>query len=96
MDEAQEAEGKSFASSASSVWSAHWVDLSLARTQGFVVDVESLRAAIDDEDAWQQEYCCRFLSHAAHYIPPELVVAAEHPGCTIVAPPSRSHSPAAL
>ena len=86
VDEAQEAEGKSFASSASSVWSAHWVDLSLARTQGFVVDVESLRAAIDDEDAWQQEYCCRFLSHAAHYIPPELVVAAEHPAAT-TAPP---------
>lgn len=95
VDEAQEAEGKSFASSASSVWSAHWVDLSLARTQGFVVDVESLRAAIDDEDAWQQEYCCRFLSHAAHYIPPELVVAAEHPACTVLAPPSRSHSPSA-
>jgi phage FluMu gp28-like protein len=95
VDEAQEAEGKSFASSASSVWSAHWVDLSLARTQGFVVDVESLRAAIDDEDAWQQEYCCRFLSHAAHYIPPELVVAAEHPGRTVLAPPSRSHSPSA-
>ena len=95
VDEAQEAEGKSFASSASSVWSAHWVDLSLARTQGFVVDVESLRAAIDDEDAWQQEYCCRFLSHAAHYIPPELVVAAEHPACTVLALPSRSHSPSA-
>ena len=89
VGEAQEAEEKSFASSASSassVWSAHWVDLSLARTQGFVVDVESLRAAIDDEDAWQQEYCCQFLSHAAHYIPPELVVAAEHPAAT-TAPP---------
>ncbi len=65
-----------------SVWSAHWVDLFTARTQGFVVDVESLRAAIGDEDAWQQEYCCRFLSQAAHFIPPELVVAAEHPAAT--------------
>ncbi|MBI2957011.1 MAG: hypothetical protein HYY26_06855 [Acidobacteria bacterium] len=79
-----------------SVWSAHWVDLSSARRQGFVVDVESLRAALADEDAWQQEYCCRFLSQAAHYIPPELVVAAEHPGGTNLLPPSRSHSPAAL
>ncbi len=101
VEEAKDAKEKSFASSAScassasSVWSAHWVDLSLARAQGFVVDVESLRAAIDDEDAWQQEYCCRFLSHAAHYIPPELVVAAEHPACTVLAPPSRSHSPSA-
>src|SRR3989338_2638983 len=62
-----------------SLWSPHWVDLASARTQGFVVDVESLRAAIADEDAWQQEYCCRFLADAAHYLPPELVVAAEHP-----------------
>jgi len=61
------------------VFSPHWVDLASARTQGFVVDVESLRAAIADEDAWQQEYCCRFLADAAHYLPPELVVAAEHP-----------------
>ena len=62
-----------------SIWSPHWVDLASACTQGFVVDVESLRAAIADEDAWQQEYCCRFLADAAHYLPPELVVAAEHP-----------------
>jgi len=64
------------------LWSPHWVDLLSARTQGFVVDVESLRAAIADEDAWQQEYCCRFLADAAHYLPPELVVAAEHPAAT--------------
>src|SRR3989338_6003047 len=65
--------------SPATVFSPHWVDLASARTQGFVVDVESLRAAIADEDAWQQEYCCRFLADAAHYLPPELVVAAEHP-----------------
>jgi len=65
--------------SPATVFSPHWVDLHSARTQGFVVDVESLRAAIADEDAWQQEYCCRFLADAAHYLPPELVVAAEHP-----------------
>ncbi len=58
-------------------WSAHWVDLGEARAQGFKVDVEALRAAIADDDAWQQEYCCRFLSEASHFIPPELVVAAE-------------------
>ncbi len=68
------------------VWSSHWVDLALARTLGFVVDVESLRAAIGDEESWQQEYCCRFLSQSAHYLPPELVVAAEHPAAT-TAPP---------
>ena len=69
------------------IWSPHWVSLPHARAQGFVVDVESLRAAISDEDAWQQEYCCRFLTEAAHYLPPELVVAAEHPAATTSLPP---------
>ncbi|MFQ5724030.1 MAG: terminase large subunit domain-containing protein, partial [Terriglobia bacterium] len=76
-------EGSAFSAS---IWSPHRVDLPTARAQGFVVDVESLRAAIGDEDAWQQEYCCRFLSDAAHYIPPELVVAAEHPAATTTPP----------
>ncbi len=64
-------------------WSAHWVDLAEARAEGFRVDVEALRAAIGDEDAWQQEYCCRFLSDAAYFIPPELVVAAESSAATL-------------
>jgi len=63
-------------------WGAHWVDLGEARAQGFKVDVEALRAAIADDDAWQQEYCCRFLSEASHFIPPELVVAAESSSAT--------------
>ncbi len=63
-------------------WSAHWVDLGEARAQGFKVDVEALRSAIADDDAWQQEYCCRFLSEASHFIPPELVVAAESSSAT--------------
>ena len=79
-----------------SIWSPHWVDLASARTQGFVVDVESLRAAIADEDAWQQEYCCRFLADAAHYLPPELVVAAEHPraATTFFLPATSAQRPA--
>jgi len=69
-------------SSMHGIWSSHWVSLAHSRAEGFVVDVESLRAAISDEDAWQQEYCCRFLTEAAHFIPPEMVVAAEHPAAT--------------
>ena len=68
------------------IWSSHWVSLAHSRAEGFVVDVESLRAAISDEDAWQQEYCCRFLTEAAHFIPPEMVVAAEHPAATTSLP----------
>ena len=68
------------------IWSSHWVSLAHSRAEGFVVDVEALRAAISDEDAWQQEYCCRFLTEAAHFIPPEMVVAAEHPAATTSLP----------
>jgi phage FluMu gp28-like protein len=62
------------------------VSLTAARAQGFAVEVESLRAAIADEDAWQQEYCCRFLTDAAHYFPPELVAAAESSDATLAFP----------
>ncbi|MFQ5778930.1 MAG: terminase large subunit domain-containing protein, partial [Terriglobia bacterium] len=81
-----DAEANGFVAATGSPWSPHWVDLVTARAHGFVVDVESLRAAIADEDAWQQEYCCRFLTEAAHYIPPEMVVAAEHPAATTSLP----------
>jgi hypothetical protein len=59
------------------------VDLAEARAQGFDVDVEALRAAIGDQDAWEQEYCCRFLSDAAHFLPSELVVAGESSAATV-------------
>jgi len=72
-----------------SIFSPHWVDLAAARAQGFRVDVEALRAAIGDQDAWEQEYCCRFLSDAAHFLPPELVVAAESPTASVSTGESR-------
>src|SRR3989338_3649802 len=86
----------SFPVSPAPVFSPPWVDLASARPPGFVVDVESLRAAIADEDAWQQEYCCRFLADAAHYLPPELVVAAEHPraATTFFLPATSAQRPA--
>ncbi|MBI4462025.1 MAG: hypothetical protein HY653_03875, partial [Acidobacteria bacterium] len=70
------------------VWSAHWCDIHTARALGFDVDITSLRAAVDDEDTWQQEYCCQFLSDAAHYLPLELVVAAEYASPALAATPS--------
>jgi phage FluMu gp28-like protein len=39
--------------------------------QGFKIDIDALRAGVDD-DTWRQEYCCEFLSTAAQWIPPEL------------------------
>lgn len=54
-----------------SAWSAHRVTLWEAFEQGLKVDVAALRSGVDDE-TWQQEYCCEFISTASQWIGPEL------------------------
>jgi phage FluMu gp28-like protein len=54
-----------------SAWSPHRVTLLEAVAQGLKVDVEALRAGLDD-DTWRQEYNCEFISTAAQWISPEL------------------------
>ncbi|MEK7215639.1 MAG: hypothetical protein AAB289_08605, partial [Chloroflexota bacterium] len=68
-----------------------WCEMSTAHSLGFGVDLDSLRAAVDDEDTWQQEFCCQFLSDAAHYLPLELVVAAEYSPDSASTPPAPTH-----
>jgi len=52
-------------------WSAHRVTIHDAVEQGLKIDLEALRAGVDD-DTWRQEYCCEFLSSAEQWIPQEL------------------------
>jgi phage FluMu gp28-like protein len=52
-------------------WSAHRVTILDAVAQGLKIDIEALRAGVDD-DTWRQEYCCEFLSSAEQWIPQEL------------------------
>ncbi len=56
-------------------WSAHWCDVYQAIREGLKIDLNLLRAGCDDETAWQQEYCCQFVSSAENFIPPELLAA---------------------
>jgi len=56
-----------------SSWSGHRVDIYEAIRQGLSIDLELLRAGCNDESAWQQEYCCQFISTAENFIPPALV-----------------------
>jgi phage FluMu gp28-like protein len=37
--------------------------------------VAALRAGIDDEETWLQEFCCQFVSTAENFFPPELLAA---------------------
>lgn len=39
--------------------------------------IQTLRDGCPDEDIWQQEYCCKFISDATSYIPWELIQGAE-------------------
>jgi phage FluMu gp28-like protein len=52
-------------------WSAHRVTILDAVAQGLKIDIDALRAGVDD-DTWRQEFCCEFLSSAEQWIPPEL------------------------
>jgi len=55
------------------MWSGHRCDIYEAIRQGLNIDMQLLRAGCDDETAWQQEYCCQFISTAENFIPPALV-----------------------
>ena len=59
-------------------WSAHKTDIHEAILQGFCdrngkpLNAGELRDACLDDEMWQQEYCCTFLSTATQWISPEL------------------------
>ena len=61
--------------SPSSKWSPHSCDIYQAIQQGLRIDLELLRAGCEDEAAWQQEFCCQFISTAENFFPPDLLAA---------------------
>ncbi|HEV2492168.1 MAG TPA: terminase family protein [Terriglobia bacterium] len=52
-------------------WSGHWCDIAKAVRQGLRIDLDLLRAGVDEE-AWRQEFCCEFLSGGSQWIASEL------------------------
>ncbi len=67
-------------------WSAHRVRLEDAARQGLKVDVRLLRQGVEDEETWQQEFECVFLSDAANYIPLDLITACQSEQATTYLP----------
>ena len=59
-------------------WSKHKVDVYQAVQQGLDLDVQGLRAALDDEDGFRQEYLCEFLESASQFLSTELATQATH------------------
>ncbi|WP_157879077.1 terminase large subunit domain-containing protein [Pararhodospirillum photometricum] len=59
-------------------WSRHEVSLRQAVTEGLDRDIEALRAALNDDDAWAQEYELQFLEEAGAWLSFDLITAVEH------------------
>jgi phage FluMu gp28-like protein len=68
-------------------WSCHFVDIYTAVKDHLPVDIEELKAAIDDPEGWAQEFECQFLDVQAVLLPYELIATCESEEATAAMPP---------
>lgn len=63
-------------------WSRHTVDIYRAVKEGLPRDIKLLRAALDDEDAWRQEFGLEWLDEATAWLSYDLIngVESDHAG----------------
>ena len=61
-------------------FSRHRTDIHDAEREGMKVDIEGLQKAIGDDEAWAQEFECRFLDSATAFIPYGMISACETEG----------------
>ena len=61
-----------------SAWSRHTVDIYQAVAEGLPRDVEEMRAALNDEDAWAQEFELKWLDEASAWLSFDLINGVEH------------------
>ena len=60
----------------SGVWSVHRIPITLA-APFLGTDVEELRKAVDDEEAWAQEFLCQFIDGSSVLLPYDLIAKCE-------------------
>lgn len=60
-------------------WATHRVTIHDAVAAGLPVDIEELRAALDDPLGWAQEFECDFMDSAAVLLPYDVLAACENP-----------------
>ena len=60
-------------------YSKHKVTILDAVADGLAIDIEALRAGVDDADIWAQEYMCEFIDSSAVLLPYDLIAACEIP-----------------
>jgi phage FluMu gp28-like protein len=61
-------------------WSQHVVDIYQAVAQGLPRDIEQLKDALNDPDAWAQEFELQWLDEASAWLPYDLINACEDSG----------------
>jgi phage FluMu gp28-like protein len=62
------------------------VDIYKAKEQGLPVDIEELKAALNDPEGWAQEFECQFLDQQTVLLPYDLIATCESPAATLVVP----------
>jgi phage FluMu gp28-like protein len=67
-------------------WACHFVDIHTAVAQGLPVNIEQLRAALNDPEGWAQEFECQFLDVQTVLLPYDLIAACESPEATVAVP----------
>lgn len=60
------------------LWSRHVVDIYRAVADGLPRNIEELRTALADEDAWAQEFELKWLDEASAWLAYELISSCEH------------------
>ncbi len=71
---------------ANSKWSCHFVDIYTAVKDGLPLDIEKLKAAVDDPEGWAQEFECQFLDIQAVLLPYDLIASCESVEATASVP----------
>lgn len=59
-------------------WAQHVVDIHEAVRQGLPRDIEQMRSALMDDDAWDQEFLLKWLDEASAWLSYDLINSVEH------------------
>lgn len=60
------------------IWSRHLVDIYRAVADGLPRDIEEMKAALNDDDAWNQEFMLQWLDEASAWLSYDLIDGVEH------------------
>ena len=69
------------------MWSCHFVDIHTAVKDGLFLNIDEVKAALDDPECWAQEYECRFLDAQSILLSYELIANCESQDAPALAPP---------